>query len=473
MVAKDTTMEMLATPSMPSTPVPITVPAGGESVVEATVGRWYKQPGEIVQAGEDIVELETDKVNVAVQSSVMGILEVVEAPTGTVVGINDVLGFVGNGESLKNVPGIELLDPTRNPVVPTTTETSGPETIKPLPPVVIPPADPAIRITPTAMSILAKNGIEPSAVQGTGPNGLITKEDALAYIERNKAVITPLVNVVGIDNTKTNGGAPITSPGGNGTNTVETPVDDKRPVLSPRSLLLNDERREIVEPMSRKRKTIAVNLMESQHTTATLTTFNEVDLTAVMEIRKRRRDSFKEKHGVNLGLMSFFTKAVIGSLKAFPYLNAEIQGDNIIKKLYYDIGIAVNTDNGLVVPVVRSADKLNFAGIEKAIGDLAARARANGLNLPDYMGGTFTITNGGIYGSLMSTPILNMHQVGILGMHKFEERAVVVSGQVVIRTMMYLALSYDHRIVDGSDAVRFLARVKELIEDPESLLLEG
>jgi 2-oxoglutarate dehydrogenase E2 component (dihydrolipoamide succinyltransferase) len=225
--------------------------------------------------------------------------------------------------------------------------------------------------------------------------------------------------------------------------------------------------------MSRRRLTIANRLVEAQHTAAMLTTFNEVDMTAIMDVRKRRRDAFKERHGVGLGYMSFFTKAVVGALKTQPRLNAEIQGDEMILKYYYDIGIAVSTEGGLVVPVVHDADRLSFAEIERQVADLATRAREGSLTLSELQGGTFTITNGGIFGSLLSTPILNYPQVGILGMHKIQERPVAVDGQVAIRPMMYVALSYDHRIVDGSEAVRFLVRVKELLEDPESLLLEG
>ncbi len=225
--------------------------------------------------------------------------------------------------------------------------------------------------------------------------------------------------------------------------------------------------------MSRRRQTIATRLVEAQHNAAMLTTFNEVDMGAIMEIRARRKDSFKEKNGIGLGFMSFFTKAAVGALRAFPLLNAEIQGTEIVKKLYYDIGIAVGAEEGLVVPVLRDADQKTFAQIEQGIAGLAKRARENTLTLPELQGGTFTITNGGVFGSLMSTPILNAPQVGILGLHKIQERAMVVKGEVVVRPMMYLALSYDHRIVDGSEAVRFLVKIKELIEDPETLLLEG
>jgi 2-oxoglutarate dehydrogenase E2 component (dihydrolipoamide succinyltransferase) len=225
--------------------------------------------------------------------------------------------------------------------------------------------------------------------------------------------------------------------------------------------------------MSRRRQTIAQRLVEAQRTAAMLTTFNEIDMSVVMEVRKRRKDSFKERHGIGLGFMSFFTKAAVGALKAFPRLNAEIQGDELILKRYYDIGIAVGAEEGLVVPVLRDADRKSFALIEQEIADLAKRARENKLTLSELQGGTFTITNGGVFGSLMSTPILNTPQVGILGMHKIEERPIALAGQVVIRPMMYVALSYDHRIVDGNEAVRFLVRIKELVEDPEALLLEG
>jgi 2-oxoglutarate dehydrogenase E2 component (dihydrolipoamide succinyltransferase) len=232
-------------------------------------------------------------------------------------------------------------------------------------------------------------------------------------------------------------------------------------------------RREDRIRMSRRRQTIAQRLVEAQHTAAILTTFNEIDMSAIMDVRARRKESFKERHNVSLGFMSFFTKAVIGALKAFPMLNAEIQGNEVVIKHYYDIGIAVGVDEGLVVPVVREADRKSFAEIEREIADLAKRARANQLSLTDLQGGTFTITNGGVYGSLLSTPILNGPQVGILGLHKIEQRPIALDGQVVIRPMMYVALSYDHRLIDGSDAVRFLVRIKELIEDPETLLLEG
>jgi 2-oxoglutarate dehydrogenase E2 component (dihydrolipoamide succinyltransferase) len=289
----------------------------------------------------------------------------------------------------------------------------------------------------------SEGGIDLASVQGTGLGGRITKQDVAAL----------------------SAGAPPAP-------AASAPAAPAPGAAAPVRGGTSGRPEERIR-LSRRRQTIARRLVEAQHTAAMLTTFNEVDMSAIMDVRKRRRDAFKERHGVSLGFMSFFTKASIGALKSFPRLNAEIQGDEIVLKRYYDIGIAVGTEEGLVVPVVRDADRKSFAAIEQEIGDLATRARGGGLTLTELTGGTFTITNGGIYGSLLSTPILNTPQVGILGMHKIEERPIVVAGQVVVRPMMYLALSYDHRIVDGSEAVRFLVRIKELLEDPEALLLEG
>lgn len=427
--------------------VEIRVPSSGESVVEATVGRWYKQPGETVKADEDVVELETDKVNVTVQTPVAGVLESILRQTGDIVGIDELLAtVVPAGAPAVSAALAPVAVETRSPSA-ASTSANGEAASAP--------------VTPVAAKILDGLGLKPSDVHGSGPNGKVTKEDVQNHVA-TASVREPVAVAATV-------AAPVSVPATpKPTTGVALPV--AAPVANP---LLSDERREIVEPMSRLRKTIAAHLVEGQHTAAMLTTFNEVDMTAVMEIRKRRKDAFKEKYGVNLGFMSFFTKAVIGGLKAFPLLNAEIRNENIVRKQYYDIGIAVGTDRGLVVPVVRNADRLTFAGIEKEIGNLAGKARNNQLSIADMAGGTFTITNGGVYGSLMSTPILNAPQVGILGMHKIQERPIAVDGQVVIRPMMYLALSYDHRIVDGSEAVRFLVRVKELLEDPESMLLEG
>lgn len=456
--------------------VEIRVPSSGESVVEATVGRWYKKPGEAVQADEDIVELETDKVNVTVQAGVAGVLENILRQTGEVVGINDVLATVAEGGAATNGTAPAAAVATSSAQAGASAASTGGTAVATPPAVKVetpsdeePLGDPNASATPTAARMLELHGLKASDVKGSGPNGKVLKDDVQNHVAtigvvKSGTPATPAPVV------------PATSTPYIGTGNGATATSDKRPTPPASTLpnpLLSDDRREVVEPMSRLRKTIAAHLVEGQHNAAMLTTFNEVDMTAIMEIRKRRKDTFKEKHGVGLGFMSFFTKAVIGALKAFPYLNAEIQGDNILKKQYYDIGIAVGTERGLVVPVVRNADRLTFAGIEKEIGSLASKARDNKLSIAELTGGTFTITNGGVYGSLMSTPILNAPQVGILGMHKIEERPIALAGQVVIRPMMYLALSYDHRIVDGGEAVRFLVRVKELLEDPENLLLEG
>ena len=462
--------------------VEIRVPSSGESVVEATVGRWYKQPGEAVKADDDVVELETDKVNVTVQAGVTGVLGNILRQTGDIVGINDVLATVSEGSVVTNGASAAVAASSAQASASAAsggTAVAAPPAIKvETPSEEEPLGDPNAPATPTAANMMKLHGLKPSEVKGSGPNGKVLKEDVQNHVATIGVIAsgtpTPSVPTAAPTGTGGNGSAKSGQYVGVGTGTPAT--SDKQPnppVSTLPNPLLSDDRREIVEPMSRLRKTIAAHLVEGQHNAAMLTTFNEVDMTAIIEIRKRRKDSFKEKNGVGLGFMSFFTKAVIGALKAFPYLNAEIQGDNIIKKQYYDIGIAVGTERGLVVPVVRNADRLTFAGIEKEIGSLAGKARDNKLGLAEITGGTFTITNGGVYGSLMSTPILNAPQVGILGMHKIEERPIALNGQVVIRPMMYLALSYDHRIVDGGEAVRFLVRVKELLEDPENLLLEG
>jgi 2-oxoglutarate dehydrogenase E2 component (dihydrolipoamide succinyltransferase) len=309
--------------------------------------------------------------------------------------------------------------------------------------------------SPLARRIAAENNIDLAQVRGNSPRGRVTREDVLNYIEQS-ARPSPAVSQPQAGNA-----APA------------VPVQ-AAPAPSPKPLTqIETGRREERVRLSRRRQTIAQRLVEAQHNAAMLTTFNEIDMSAVMEVRSRRKDSFKERHNVSLGFMSFFTKAVVGALKAFPRLNAEIQGSDMILKYYYDIGIAVGAEEGLVVPVLRDADRKSFAEIEREIAELAKKARENTLKLEELQGGTFTITNGGVFGSLMSTPILNAPQVGILGMHKIEQRPVVVNGQIVIRPMMYVAVSYDHRIVDGREAVQFLVRVKELVEDPESLLLEG
>ncbi len=417
--------------------VEITVPPLGESIVEATVGRWMKSPGEAVVQGEPLVELETDKVNMEVAAPESGVLQEVASPEGTTVGVGAILGLLGAGEA----PATSPAQPEPVEVVKKTAADASA------------PAEAAEngsgRATPVARRMAEEHGLDLGQIQGSGPGGRVRQEDVVAVLQRQSGTSSQTAAPPRAAPQPTPAPAPAAQSGGN----EFGPVERVR--------------------MSRRRLTIANRLVEAQHTAAMLTTFNEVDMTAIMDVRKRRRDSFKERHGVGLGYMSFFTKAVVGALKAQPRLNAEIQGDEMVLKYYYDIGVAVSTEGGLVVPVVHNADRLTFAEIERQIADLAGRAREGTLTLPELQGGTFTVTNGGIFGSLLSTPILNYPQVGILGMHKIQERPVAVDGEVVIRPMMYVALSYDHRIVDGSEAVTFLVRVKDLLEDPESLLLEG
>jgi 2-oxoglutarate dehydrogenase E2 component (dihydrolipoamide succinyltransferase) len=425
--------------------VEIRVPALGESIVEATVGKWLKSTGENVAAGEALVELETDKVNVEVTAETAGVLGPIARREGENVAIGDVLGTIeAAGAAETSAPPAQAQPAT--PPTPAASAEDGRAAKEPVAPV-----------TPVAQRIAADQGVDVRGIAGSGPGGRVTKDDVVAKLGDGGQGI---------------GVGASTSPPANPTASAPPAAPTaaaKPPAAQPPTPTSREERIR----MSRRRQTIAARLVEAQRVAAMLTTFNEIDMSAVMEVRKRRRDSFKERHGVGLGFMSFFTRATIGALKAFPLLNAEIQGDEIVVKHYYDIGIAVGTDEGLVVPVLRDADRKSFAQIEREIADLAGRAREGKLTLTDLQGGSFTITNGGVYGSLMSTPILNTPQVGILGMHKIEERPIAVGGQVVIRPMMYVALSYDHRIVDGSEAVRFLVRIKELVEDPEALLLEG
>jgi len=414
--------------------IEISVPTLGESIVEATVGQWLKREGDSVTAGEILVELETDKVSVEVPATQSGILEKILKAEGSTVAIGEALGLIGS---------VTAQNGTSAPV-------AAAPAVQEAPPAA--PVVERIAATPVARNIADQAGVDVRTVPGSGPGGRVTKEDVLA-----KTDPTPIPAPAPIPAT------PAPAP------VVPAVAAAPRPSVVPAGTGRPEERTR----MTRRRQTIAQRLVQAQQTAAMLTTFNEIDMSAVMELRKKRRDAFKERHGVGLGFMSFFTKAVVGGLRSQPLLNAEIQGDEIVVKKYYDIGVAVSTNEGLVVPVVRDADRKTFAEIEKSIEDLAKRARDGKLGIPDITGGTFTITNGGIFGSLMSTPILNAPQVGILGMHKIQERPIVVGGQIVIRPMMYVALSYDHRIVDGSEAVRFLVRVKELVEDPESLLLEG
>jgi 2-oxoglutarate dehydrogenase E2 component (dihydrolipoamide succinyltransferase) len=405
----------------------ILTPTLGESVTEATVARWAKKPGDPVKRDELLVELETEKVSLEVSAPADGFLQDVAAGEGATVTPGQVLGHVSEGAAASA------------PAPPKAAPAPAAEAPPPEPKAKAPAAPPAPAqaqpLSPSAQRIVAEAGLDPSAIAGTGKDGRITKGDALAALESRAAQPAPAV------------AAPV--------------VEARAP----------HEREERVR-MTRLRQTIARRLKEAQNTAAMLTTFNEVDMGAIMDLRAKYKDGFEKRHGVKLGFMGFFVKACIAALQEVPAVNAEIDGTDIVFKNHYDIGVAVGTEKGLVVPVVRDADALSLAGVEKAIGALSRKARDGSLSLEDLQGGTFTITNGGVYGSLMSTPILNAPQSGILGMHKIQDRPMAVGGQVAIRPMMYLALSYDHRIVDGKEAVTFLVRVKEVLEDPERLLLE-
>jgi 2-oxoglutarate dehydrogenase E2 component (dihydrolipoamide succinyltransferase) len=396
----------------------IMTPALGESVTEATVARWTKKPGEAVKKDEILVELETDKVSLEVASPADGVLESIAAADGETVVPGALLGKVTAGGAATATAA-----PAAAPAPAPKAEAA---------PAPVAKAE-AAPLSPSVQRIVTETGLNPAGVAGTGKDGRITKGDALAALEARAAAPAPAA-------------AP----------------------AAPRAV---HEREDRVK-MTRLRQTIARRLKEAQNNAAMLTTFNEVDMTAVMALRNAYKDQFEKKHGVKLGFMSFFVKACVAALKAIPDVNAEIDGTDLIYKNHYDIGVAVGTEKGLVVPVVRDADAMDLAEIEKAIGALGKKARDGQLTIEDMQGGTFTISNGGVYGSLMSTPILNAPQSGILGMHKIQERPMVVNGQIVIRPMMYLALSYDHRVVDGQGAVTFLVKVKEALEDPQRLLLD-
>jgi 2-oxoglutarate dehydrogenase E2 component (dihydrolipoamide succinyltransferase) len=438
-------------------PVQIVVPELGESVIEATVSAWLKEEGERVAAGEPLVRLETDKVDLEVSAERAGVLSHIEHQAGADVKVGDVLGTLDESEG-----GVPQSRPAPL-VAPAEKAVPAEKTQRQAPPAASeaheaqPPTQETEKVTPVARRMAEDLGVDLGQVRGSGPQGRVMKEDIESYLQPSApATQAPATQAPA---------APAPQPAAPAPKAA-LPTEAAFPAPATRG-------REERQRMSRRRQTIAQRLVEAQHTAAMLTTFNEIDMGAVMEIRKRRRDAFKERHGVGLGFMSFFVKASIGALKAYPRLNAEIQGNEFILKHYYDIGIAIGAADGLVVPVLREADRMTFAEIEQAIKDYAQKVEASTLSLEDLRGGTFTITNGGVFGSLMSTPILNPPQVAILGMHKIEERPVAVNGQVVIRPMMYVAVSYDHRIVDGREAVQFLVKLKELVEDPETLLLEG
>ncbi len=399
----------------------IRVPTLGESVSEATVGTWFKKVGDTVKADEPLVELETDKVTVEVPAPASGVLTEIVAANGETVGLGALLGQIAEGAA--GAAGAAAPAPAATPA----------------PAAAAAPAAPsAMPAAPAAAKLAADSNISTSDVEGSGKRGQVLKGDVLAAIAKGPAAPAPAA-------------APAAP----------------RPASS-----VDDASREERVKMTRLRQTIAKRLKDAQNTAAMLTTYNEVDMKAVMDLRNRYKDIFEKKHGVKLGFMGFFTKAVTHALKELPAVNAEIDGTDIIYKNYCHVGVAVGTDKGLVVPVVRDADQMSIAEIEKEIGRLGKAARDGALSMADMQGGTFTISNGGVYGSLMSSPILNAPQSGILGMHKIQERPVAIGGQVVIRPMMYLALSYDHRIVDGKEAVTFLVRVKESLEDPERLVLD-
>lgn len=416
----------------------IRVPTLGESVTEATIGRWFKKAGDAVAVDEPLVELETDKVTIEVPAPSAGTLSEIIAADGTTVAVGALLGQITDGAAGAKPAAA----PAKPAAAAAAAAAPAPAAAAPAAAPAAPKAPPAdAPLAPSVRKLSAETGIDASTVPGSGKDGRVTKGDMLAAIERAASAPTPV-------------------------NQPAAAVQVRAP--SP----ADDAAREERVKMTRLRQTIARRLKDVQNTAAMLTTFNEVDMTNVMALRAHYKDAFEKKHGSKLGFMGFFTKAVVQALKDIPAVNAEIDGTDLIYKNYYHIGVAVGTDKGLVVPVVRDCDNKSIADIEKGIADFGRRARDGQLKIDEMQGGTFTITNGGIYGSLMSTPILNAPQSGILGMHKIQERPMVVGGKVEVRPMMYLALSYDHRVIDGKEAVTFLVRVKESLEDPARLVLD-
>lgn len=447
--------------------IEVTVPEMGESVLEATVSQWLKKEGDYVNVGDVLVELETDKVNVEVGAKGAGVLQQIKVPAGGDVKVGDVLGMIeekvqqpqGGGEArsedvksekeeVKSAPvsqpkgeeaKVEEVSSKQEEVPVQEKEESPRENGRGMRQKEVPLA------TPVASRLARDKEVDLGSIRGTGTEGRVTKADVEQYLQSQ-------------DKLDRTGEEPVSLA------ELQTEVSAAPP---------SGSRREERIRMSRRRRTIAQRLLEAKNSTAMLTTFNEVDMTNVMNLRKRTHEQFMARHNIKLGIVSFFVKAAVAALKEFPYINAEIQGDEILVKHYYDIGMAIGAEEGLVVPVIRDADRLSFADIEKYVKELVIKSQSGKLAIEDLRGGTFTITNGGIFGSMLSTPILNPPQVGILGLHKIQDRPVAVDGHVVIRPMMYTALSYDHRIVDGREAVQFLVRVKEFIEDPALFLLEG
>ncbi len=445
-------------------PANIVVPEMGESIVDARIARWLKNEGDQVSAGEALVELETDKIDVEVSAPEAGVLQQITHAAGDDVKIGDVIGVIDGAGAKMSAPtpsapahaGSPAPQPTG--AAPATAPAAARKTE--------PGEDEKTRATPSARRLAEQHDVEIGALKGSGEAGRVTRRDVETFIESAAQ--------------KESGPAGPATPPPTATPAVArsvqpAPAPSPRPEapVAARPAPVSGERHEERVRMSRRRATIARRLVDAQHAAALLTTFNEVDMSGIMSLRERRKQVFKEKHGVSLGIASFFVKAAIGALREFPRINAEIQGDEMVLKHYYDIGVAVGAAEGLVVPVLRDADRMSFAEIEIGIREFAKKANDGTLTLEDLRGGTFTITNGGVFGSLVSTPIINPPQVGILGLHKIQERPVAIGGKVEVRPMMYLALTYDHRIVDGAEAVRFLVRLKELAEDPGTLLLES
>ena len=426
----------------------IVVPALGESVTEATVAKWMKQQGESIAADEALVELETDKVTLEVFAPSAGVLSEIRVTEGQTVEVGAVLGVIGDGAgTAKAAPAAKAAAaPAAAPAAAAPAKAPAPTPAK-----ATAPAAEAGPLSPAVRKLIEENKLDAAAIPASGKDGRLTKEDVQKFLEARPAKAAPPPSAA----------KPVPAP-------APAAPQPPAPPAPPRQLGAREER----VRMSRLRKRIAERLKLAQNTAAMLTTFNEVDMSNVMALRAHHKDTFEKKHGVKLGFMSFFVKAAIVALKEIPAVNGEIDGDDVIYKNHYDIGVAVGTEQGLVVPVVRDADAMSFADIEKKISELGLKARDGKLTIEELTGGTFTISNGGVYGSLMSTPILNPPQSAILGMHKIQPRPIAVGDKIEIRPMMYLALSYDHRIIDGREAVTFLVRIKDCIEDPQRILLD-
>jgi len=423
----------------------IKVPPLGESIVEATVSRWLKKEGEAVAAGDTLVELETDKITVEVPALAAGVLTKRERNEGDVVKVDELLGELAEGAAPASTPAPQAAAPAPAPAPTAPT----PAAAAPAPAAATPAPESPVRASPAAQRVAAEQNVDLAAVAGTGRGGVVSKPDVIQHVAAGAAP------------------APVAAPP-----SAPAPSAPAPSAPAPQRTLAPTGERETREKMTTRRKRIAENLLLSQSSTATLTTFNEIDMSAVSALRERMKEKVEKQHGVKLSFMPFFVKAASMALKAYPVVNAQIDGDSIVYKNYVNMGIAVASDAGLVVPNVKDADRKGMIEVSRDIGALAKKARDGKLTMDDLTGGTFTITNGGVFGSLISTPIINFPQVGILGLHKTQDRPIAVNGQVVIRPMMYVALSYDHRIIDGQQAVLFLVRVKELMEDPATMLID-